>query len=97
MNPIKNKKDLETTIDEIRKFEIINEIKNRLKDIKGKIIDIDGIRVENDKGWFLIRASNTQNQLTCRAESLNKDDLSDLMKLIENQLKLSGVEFKFNL
>ena len=84
-------------VEEIRKFEIINEIKNRLKDIKGKIIDIDGIRVENDKGWFLIRASNTQNQLTCRAESLNKDDLSDLIKLIENQLKLSGVEFKFNL
>ncbi len=84
-------------VEEIRKFEIINEIKNRLKDIKGKIIDIDGIRVENDKGWFLIRASNTQNQLTCRAESSNNDDLSDLMKLIENQLKLSGVEFKFNL
>ncbi len=84
-------------VEEIRKFEIINEIKNRLKDIKGKIIDIDGIRVENDKGWFLIRASNTQNQLTCRAESLNKDDLPDLIKLIENQLKLSGVEFKFNL
>ena len=84
-------------VEEIRKFEIINEIKDRLKDIKGKIIDIDGIRVENDKGWFLIRASNTQNQLTCRAESLNKDDLPDLIKLIENQLKLSGVEFKFNL
>ena len=84
-------------VEEIRKFEIINEIKNRLKDIKGKIINIDGIRVENDKGWFLIRASNTQNQLTCRAESLNKDDLSDFIKLIENQLKLSGVEFKFNL
>jgi phosphomannomutase len=84
-------------VEEIRKFEIINEIKNRLKNINGRIIDIDGIRVENDKGWFLIRASNTQNQLTCRAESLNKDDLSDFIKLIENQLKLSGVEFKFNL
>ncbi|MDP6784719.1 MAG: phosphomannomutase/phosphoglucomutase [Alphaproteobacteria bacterium] len=89
--------EIRVDVEEIRKFEIIDEIKNRLKDIKGKIIDIDGIRVENDKGWFLIRASNTQNQLTCRAESLNKDDLPDLIKLIENQLKLSGVEFKFNL
>ncbi len=89
--------EIRSDVEEIRKFEIINEIKNRLKDIKGKIINIDGIRVENDKGWFLIRASNTQNQLTCRAESLNKEDLSDLTKIIENQLKLSGVDFKFNL
>lgn len=88
----------ETRIDveEIRKFKIIDEIKKRLRDIDGDVIDIDGIRVENAKGWFLIRASNTQNQLTCRAEALNKDDLFDLTNIIENQLKFSGVEFKFN-
>jgi len=83
-------------VEEKRKFEIIDEIKYRLKDIKGKVIDIDGIRVENDIGWFLIRASNTQNQLTCRAEALNKENLSNLTGLIENQLKLSGIDFKFN-
>ena len=83
-------------VEEKRKFEIIDEIKNRLKDINGEVINIDGIRVENDKGWFLIRASNTQNQLTCRAEALNKEDLCDLTNLIENQLKLSGVDFTFN-
>ena len=60
------------------------------------IIDIDGIRVENDIGWFLIRASNTQNQLTCRAEALNKEDLQNLTTQIENQLKLSGIDFIFN-
>ena len=79
-----------------RKFKIIDEIKNRLKNVKGEIIDIDGIRIENDKGWFLIRASNTQNQLTCRAEALNKEDLYNLTNLIENQLKLSGVDFTFS-
>ena len=47
-------------------------------------------------GWFLIRASNTQNQLTCRAEALNKEDLLDLTSQIENQLKLSGIDFTFN-
>ena len=83
-------------IEEKRKFEIIDEIKKRLKNTNGVLIDIDGIRVENNMGWFLIRASNTQNQLTCRAEAFNKDELINLTNLIENQLKLSGIDFTFN-
>ena len=82
---------------ESRKFIIIDEIKERLSGISGKVIDIDGIRVENELGWFLIRASNTQNQLTCRAEALNQKDLITLTSLIEDQLLLSGINFKFNL
>ena len=84
-------------VDEIRKFKIVEEIKNRLINFDGQLIDIDGIRIQNAKGWFLIRASNTQNQLTCRAEALNKTDLLFFIKLIEEQLKLSGVNFLFNL
>ena len=56
---------------------------------------MDGVRVQNKTGWFLIRASNTQNQLTCRAEALNRKDLISLTDLIEKQLLLSGVNFKF--
>ena len=82
---------------ESRKFLIIDEIKNRLSNISGKIIDIDGIRVENELGWFLMRASNTQNQLTCRAEALNQKDLRTLTSMMEEQLLLSNVNFKFNL
>ena len=83
-------------VDEIRKFKIIDEIKDRLKNVDGQVINIDGVRVENSLGWFLIRASNTQNQLTCRAEAYNKEDLIKLLNLVEEQLKLSGVEFNFN-
>ena len=82
---------------ESRKFTIVNEIKDRLSSSNEKIIDIDGVRVENKLGWFLIRASNTQNQLTCRAEALNQDDLISLTNIIEEQLELSGVKVKFNL
>ena len=81
----------------VENFIIIDEIKDSLSNIDGKVIDIDGIRVENELGWFLIRASNTQNQLTCRAEALNKKDLITLTSIIEEQLLLSGVDFKFNL
>ena len=84
-------------MEEIRKFQIVEEIKERLKNFKGEVIDIDGIRIQNEKGWVLIRASNTQNQLTCRAEAINKEDLLYFTNLIEEQLKLSGVNFSFNL
>ena len=84
-------------VEEARKFIIIDEVKDRLRKIEGKIIDIDGVRVETKDGWFLIRASNTQNQLTCRAEALSKENLLLLIKIIEDQLSLSGVNYKFTI
>ena len=42
-----------------------------------------------------MRASNTQNQLTCRAESTSEEGLKSLIAIIENQLSLSGVNYKF--
>ena len=85
-------------VDESRKFTIIDEVKERLKkNIDKKIIDIDGVRVENEDGWFLMRASNTQNQLTCRAESISEKGLHKLINIIEDQLSLSGVNYKFTI
>ena len=80
-----------------QKFKIIDDIKERLKNFDGKIIDIDGIRVETDKGWFLMRASNTQNQLTCRVESTSESGLRKLISIVEDQLKLSDVNFQFTI
>ena len=84
-------------VDESRKFIIIDEVKDRLKKEDKKIIDIDGVRVEDEDGWFLMRASNTQNQLTCRAESVSEEGLRKLIAIIEDQLSLSGVIYKFTI
>ena len=84
-------------VDESRKFTIIDEVKERLKNSDERIIDIDGVRVESDEGWFLMRASNTQNQLTCRAESTSENGLLKLIEIIEHQLSLSGVSYKFTI
>ena len=84
-------------VDESRKFKIIEEVKQRLKNSDEKIIDIDGVRVEDPEGWFLMRASNTQNQLTCRAESTSKVGLKKLIDIIEYQLNLSNVKYKFTI
>ena len=70
-------------------------MKDRIQKTDQIIIDIDGVRVENEHGWFLMRASNTQNQLTCRAESTSQEGLKSLIAIIENQLSQSGVNYKF--
>ena len=44
-----------------------------------------------------MRASNTQNQLTCRAESISEKGLLKLIGIIEDQLSLSGISYKFTI
>jgi len=44
-----------------------------------------------------MRASNTQNQLTCRAESVSEKGLCKLIGIIEDQLSLSGISYKFTI
>ena len=52
----------------------------------------DGVRVTTPDGWWLLRASNTQDVLVARAESDTAEGLERLMGLIDEQLALSGLE-----
>lgn len=56
---------------EDNKFEIVNSILQRCKkDFPNvKIVSIDGVRVEFEKGWALLRASNTTPCLVLRFEA----------------------------
>lgn len=76
-----------------RKFDVIEEVKQRLAKIDGiEVNDIDGVRVTTEQGWWLLRASNTQAALTARCEASQQADL-DILKLeLVNQLKLSDVK-----
>ena len=48
---------------------------------------IDGIRVNVKKGWWLLRASNTQPALIVRCEAYNNADLSDLIQSVKTLLE----------
>ena len=48
--------------DEDRKFEVVKEVAERLKASGDTVSDTDGVRVTNDDGWWLLRASNTQGR-----------------------------------
>ena len=73
--------NLKTTDEE--KFIIIDEFKKISNFEDCKIIDIDGIRVEFDNGWGLLRASNTSPVLVLRFEA----DSSNTLNYIKDRFK----------
>ena len=87
-----NTPEMRFQVDESRKFAAIDEVKARLADSPDDVNDTDGVRVTNDDGWWLLRASNTQDVLVARAESDTEEGLKRLMAQIDEQLALSGLE-----
>ncbi|MFN7662855.1 MAG: phosphoglucomutase/phosphomannomutase PgmG [Alphaproteobacteria bacterium] len=80
--------------EEERKFKVIEEIQGRLTQERDvEVSTIDGVRVSTPKGWWLIRASNTQDVLVGRCESRNPHNLGDLLNIMKHNLKLSGISF----
>jgi phosphomannomutase/phosphoglucomutase len=47
----------------------------------------DGIRVEFDRGWGLVRASNTQPILVSRFEAEEKNSLQEYQTFVEGKIK----------
>jgi phosphomannomutase len=87
-----NTPEMRFQVDESRKFAAIDEVKERLSKTDAVVDGTDGVRVTNDDGWWLLRASNTQDVLVARAESETEAGLKRLMAQIDEQLKLSGLE-----
>ena len=91
-----NTPEMRFQVDESRKFAAIDEVKARLTgDDAPEGVEVnatDGVRVTTPDGWWLLRASNTQDVLVARAESDSEDGLERLMNQIDEQLALSGLE-----
>ena len=84
--------ELRFQVDEPRKFAIIDEVRDRLAADGAKVDATDGVRVSTIDGWWLLRASNTQDVLVARAESADQAGLDRLVGQIDDQLARSGVE-----
>ena len=85
-----NTPELRFFCDDNKKFKIINEIKLRLHNDNFKINDLDGLRVQDQDGWWLLRASNTEPALVARFEASSEDKIEVMKTFLDNQLKLSG-------
>jgi phosphomannomutase len=79
-------------VDEPRKFAIVEEVRERLTADGAKVDATDGVRVTTPDGWWLLRASNTQDVLVARAEAKNEAGVERLVAQIDDQLAKSGVK-----
>jgi phosphomannomutase len=87
-----NTPEMRFQVDESRKFAAIDEIKRRLENSGAQVDETDGVRVTTDDGWWLLRASNTQDVLVARAESDSRQGLDRLLGQIDEQIAASGLE-----
>jgi len=78
--------------DDTRKFVVIEEVAARLRAEGAKVSETDGVRVQTNDGWWLLRASNTQAVLVARAEATSEAGLERLKKALVLQLEQSGVQ-----
>jgi phosphomannomutase len=87
-----NTPELRFQVSEERKFAVIGEVLGRLEAEGADVNRTDGARVSTPDGWWLLRASNTQDVLVARAEAKDQAGLDRLMAMIDAQLKASGLE-----
>ena len=60
--------------------------RDKLKE-KKKFIGIDGVRYVTKDGWWLARASNTENIIVARCESFSQNKLSKIKKSLRENLQ----------
>jgi len=89
--PVINTPELRFPCAESRKFAVVGEVADRLRRAGAGVNEIDGVRVQTVDGWWLLRASNTQDVLVARAESTSAGGLTRLKSDLAAQLAASGV------
>jgi len=87
-----NTPELRFDCDDLRKFEVVQEVKARLEAAGTNMSTVDGVRVQTEDGWWLLRASNTQAVLVARCEASTEAGLGRLKIALVDALAQSGVK-----
>ncbi|MEQ8695336.1 MAG: phosphomannomutase/phosphoglucomutase [Bauldia litoralis] len=90
--PVVNTPELRFPCPAERKAAVVGEVKARLAAAGATVNDIDGVRVLDDDGWWLLRMSNTQDVLVARCEARSSEGLERLRAKLADQLAQSGVD-----
>ena len=72
--------ELKFTSPDDKKFLIVDKIKDYCVEKGYQVLTIDGVRVNFNDGWALVRASNTGPNITARFEANTKERLKEIQK-----------------
>ncbi|MET1256328.1 phosphomannomutase/phosphoglucomutase [Aliikangiella maris] len=78
--------EINIKIGDERKFDFVSRLAKQGAFGEGKMIDIDGVRVEYADGWGLVRASNTTPNLVIRFEGDTQDAVERIKKIFKQQI-----------
>jgi len=80
------------------KFKLINRLVDKvLKDYNPEnVITLDGVRAKNEMGWWLIRASNTEEAIVVRFEGKSEKDQDKLLMEVKERLKNEGLTWEYS-
>ena len=84
--------ELRYEVEESRKFGVIEAVAQALAAEGADPVSIDGVRVKEADGWWLLRASNTQAALVGRAEGASQAAVDRMREGIEIRLRKLGIE-----
>ena len=88
-----NTPELRFPCSEERKFSAVEDVKAWLEGQDGlEVSKVDGVRVMTPNGWWLLRASNTQDVLVARCESETEVGLAALKVNLADALRAVGLE-----
>ncbi len=68
------------------KFKLVEKVRDSFIKEGYDVNDIDGMRINFDEGWGLLRPSNTQPVLVLRFEATSKEKLDEYKKLIDDRI-----------
>ena len=88
--------ELNINVTDENKFKIIKEFSDKCK-LKGEKITIDGLRLNFEDGWGLIRASNTTPKLVLRFEGRSEEALNRIQNDFLNELTRICPDIDINL
>jgi phosphomannomutase/phosphoglucomutase len=69
-----------------KKFQVVEKLAEEFAEMGYKTVTIDGVKVIEDEGWFLIRPSNTQPLVRLTVEAKTNEALQRLARLAEKKI-----------